>query len=144
MSYKDKKHAKSAWVSAAMPAVEKPWGREIVWRAFPSINGKILYLEKGKQNSFKYNEAKNECLFVLKGEVRITYGDELSLKDPVNHPIQTKILTMGESLSVQSGCPYRLKAITDVEIIEIGDSNRGETIRLEDDYGRANKGFNYE
>tara|TARA_R110002020_G_scaffold218657_2_gene426585 strand:- start:108 stop:530 length:423 start_codon:yes stop_codon:yes gene_type:complete len=138
MSYKDKKHAKSSWVSPSV-VVEKPWGHEIRWNALPSINGKILYLEKGKQNSFKYNEAKNECLFVLKGEVRITYGDELSLKDPVNHPIQTKILTMGESLSVQSGCPYRLKAITDVEIIEIGDSNRGKIIRLKDDYDRISK-----
>ena len=63
MSYRDKKHAKSSWVSPSV-VVEKPWGREIRWNALPSINGKILYLEKGKQNSFKYNEPKNECLFV--------------------------------------------------------------------------------
>lgn len=138
MSYRDKKHAKSSWVSPSV-VVEKPWGREIRWNALPSINGKILYLEKGKQNSFKYNETKNECLFVLKGEVQVTYGDELSLKDPVNHPIHTRILNIGDCLNVQSNCPYRLTAITDVEIIEIGDSNRGDIIRLEDDYGRINK-----
>jgi hypothetical protein len=40
---------------------------------------------------------------------------------------------------VQSECPYRIEALEESEIIEVGDRSDNEPVRLEDDYGRAKK-----
>ena len=132
------KHVKSSWVSKSK-IDEMPWGHEVVWSALPSVRGKILYMKEGSRNSLKINVLKDECLFVLTGTVEAEYGTELSLEDPVQHPFESRVLSPGDTLNVQSGCPYRLTAITDVKIVEIGNSsnsNRQEVVRIEDDYGR--------
>ena len=84
------------------------------------------------------NTLKNECLFVLEGEVEVEYGSERSLQDPVMHPFMKTKLGYGQSLNIQSGCPYRIIALTDAQVIEIGTGRGhiGKTIRIEDDYGR--------
>ena len=48
-------------------------------------------------------------------------------------------LGYGQNLNIQSGCPYRIRALTDAQVIEIGTGRGhiGKTIRIEDDYGRA-------
>ena len=132
------KHVKTSWVSTSR-VKERPWGNERTWAALDGINGKILYLNAGCRNSLKYNILKNECLFVLEGQVEVEYGSEQSLLDPVMHPFKTKQLGFGECLNVQSGCPYRIKAVTDAQVIEIGTghSNMTDSVRIEDDYGRS-------
>lgn len=132
------KHAKTAWVSDS-EIIEKPWGHERQWSALPAVNGKILYIKAGHRNSLKYNTLKDECLFVLEGEVEVEYGSELSFEDPVMHPFIKRKLLHGETLNIQSMCPYRLKALTDAQVIEIGSAgfrSNKSTIRIEDDYGR--------
>jgi hypothetical protein len=132
------KHVKTCWVSDSR-VEQKPWGSERIWAALEGINGKILYLQAGNRNSLKYNTLKNECLFVLEGEVEVEYGSEHSLQDPVMHPFMKTKLGYGQNLNIQSGCPYRIRALTDAQVIEIGTGRGhiGKTIRIEDDYGRA-------
>tara|TARA_R100000008_G_C3568711_1_gene160719 strand:+ start:515 stop:958 length:444 start_codon:yes stop_codon:yes gene_type:complete len=134
---KSKKHAKSAWI-ANSTCVAKPWGEEISWAALPSIHGKILYIEAGTRTSYKYHKSKNEVLFVLKGEANVQFGSEHTLEDPIGFPLKHALLEPGQCLNVQSGCPYRIEAITDCEIVEISDGRSGESdkVRIEDDYGR--------
>ena len=131
------KHAKSCWVSNSR-VEQKPWGSERIWAALEGINGKILSLQAGHRNSLKYNTIKNECLFVLEGMIEVEYGSEYSLRDPVMHPFMKAKLEYGQSFNIQSGCPYRITALTDAQVIEIGTGRAhiGETIRIEDDYGR--------
>ena len=131
------KHVKTCWVSDSR-VEQKPWGSERIWAALEGINGKILYLQAGYRNSLKYNTLKNECLFVLEGEIEVEYGSERSLQDPVMHPFMKTKLGCGQSLNIQSGCPYRIVAFTDAQVIEIGTGRGhiGKTIRIEDDYGR--------
>jgi len=132
------KHVKTCWISDSR-VEQKPWGSERSWPALDGINGKILYLQAGHRNSLKYNTLKNECLFVLAGEVEVEYGSESSLNDPVMHPFVKTKLEHGQSLNIQSGCPYRIRALTDAQVIEIGSGRGhiGNTIRIEDDYGRT-------
>jgi len=134
-SLKEHKHVKSSWVSSAN-YTKKPWGSETAWSAMKSIHGKMLYIDKGHRTSYKFHQSKNEVLFLLKGKAKITHGHEYTLEDPVGWPLQTIIIESGKSLSVQSGCPYRIEALEDCEIIEIGDNRASVTIRIEDDYGR--------
>ena len=130
------KHIKSSWTQASR-VVERPWGFEMRWSAHNSVAGKILNINAGERTSLKYNTLKDECLFLLAGKIKIQYGNEHTLKDPVQNPFQYGVLTAGESLSVQSGCPYRITAIEDSQVIEISEARfNSKTIRIEDDYGR--------
>ena len=137
MSIKIPKHVKSAWVTdrEARP-VERPWGYEQVWAGFSGVHGKTLFIKKGHRTSLKYHKLKTEVLFFQKGEAEVTLGDEYSLEDPVGHPFKNQKVTAGNTLMVQSGCPYRIKAISDCEIIEIGNNSSDQPVRIEDDYGR--------
>tara|TARA_Y100001963_G_C6793133_1_gene456801 strand:+ start:7666 stop:8097 length:432 start_codon:yes stop_codon:yes gene_type:complete len=139
MSYV-KKHAKSAWVSRGSPdrIVKKPWGTEVSWSGFGGIHGKTLYIMKDHRTSLKYHNLKNEVLFVRSGIAEAFFGDEFSMEDPTGHPMKIETIKEGDLLMVQSGSPYRITAVTDCEIIEIGNSLSDKPIRLEDDYGRFN------
>lgn len=137
MSVKIPKHVKSAWIKDdPTEPVEKPWGYEFTWAGFSGIHGKTLFIKAGHRTSFKYHKLKTEVLFIQKGQAEITFGDEYSLVDPVAHPMKKQTIGKGSSLMVQSGCPYRIKALTECEIIEIGDNSADAPVRLEDDYGR--------
>ena len=136
MMYPDKKHAKSAWVSRGKRSIEKPWGTEIIWPGFSGVHGKILFIREGERTSFKYNKSKSEVLMLKSGKAEVIFGDELSLEDPIGHPIKKEVILPGDSLLVQSLCPYRISAIEDCTIIEIGNNAGDVTVMLEDDYGR--------
>lgn len=136
MLMKSIKHIKSCWVSESRNKT-KPWGSETVWKAHNSVGGKILYIRESERTSLKYNTLKDECLFVLSGLVEVQYGNQQTLEDPVQHPFQHAVLSPGESLSIQSGCPYRVTAVEDSQVIEISEERfNSQTIRIEDDYGR--------
>ena len=136
MLMKSMKHIKSCWVSQSRNET-KPWGSEIVWKAHNSVGGKILHIRESERTSLKYNTLKDECLFVLSGLVEVQYGTQQTLEDPVQHPFEYAVLNPGESLSVQSGCPYRVTAVEDSQVIEISEVRfNSKTIRIEDDYGR--------
>ena len=135
-----KKHVKSAWLSApTSQKIEKPWGFENVWGGFSGIHGKTLFIEAGKRTSFKYNKSKTEVLMLRSGKARVIFGDELSLADPVGHPVKESDMIPGDTLLVQSCCPYRITAIENCEIFEIGNNSSDQTVMLEDDYGRVKK-----
>lgn len=130
------KHLKSCWTGGST-LIQKPWGSELVWKAQSSVSGKILSIRESERTSLKYNTLKDECLFVLDGLIEVMHGNERTLEDPVQHPFQHAVLSPGESLSVQSGCPYRITAIEDSQVIEISEARfNSRTIRIEDDYGR--------
>ena len=133
---KSLKHIKSCWTGRSR-IDEKPWGSETVWAAHNSVGGKILTIRESERTSLKFNTLKDECLFVLSGMIEVQFGNQQTLEDPVQHPFQYVVLSPGESLSVQSGCPYRVTAVEDSQVIEISEERfNSKTIRIEDDYGR--------
>ena len=135
MSVKMHKHSKTAWVTR-WKREDKPWGHEMVWASFTAGHGKLLSLTEGSRTSLKYNPQKCESLIVLTGKVHARFGSEHTLRDPVGHPWQEEILEPGMTLNVQSHCPYRLTAIEDSQIVEIGNHLSDKPVRIEDDYGR--------
>lgn len=132
---KDQKHAKTAWKSGSYRS-EKPWGHELVWGGHDSIHGKILHINAGSRTSLKYHKLKAETLFFVSGKAKVTFGGENTFVDPVACPMQEKDFGPGDTLLVQSGCPYRIHAIEDCEVIEIGNHLRDEAVRIDDDFGR--------
>ena len=139
MSIKENDEFKSAWVSKGSTVEQKPWGFETKWTGFSGIHGKTLFIKEGFRTSLKYNSRKTEVLMLRSGEAEVTFGNENTVTNPDLYPYTTEPLHPGESLLVQSGCPYRIKAITDCEIFEIGDNSQDTPVRISDDYGRLKK-----
>ena len=133
----DKKHVKTSWISRKAEKTEKPWGHELSWTAFSGIFGKTLFIRKGCKTSLKYHNLKSEALFLRSGSARVIHGDELSVTSPLMYPLEESLFSKGDTLHVQSGSPYRIIALEDCEIVEIGNHIENSPVRLEDDYGRT-------
>ena len=127
---------KEAWPSQSVKE-EKPWGYTWHWHTNSIVHGKQITIYEGHRTSLKYHKVKNEVFFVLRGRVKVTYGSSRTLENEEKYPYSTKVLVPGEVLNVQSECPYRIEALEESVIIEIGDRNDNCPVRLEDDYGRA-------
>tara|TARA_R110002060_G_scaffold27726_2_gene37594 strand:+ start:160 stop:621 length:462 start_codon:yes stop_codon:yes gene_type:complete len=126
---------KNIWVTASNEE-EKPWGKETAWSTSGGghISGKILYLKKDCRNSLKYSLIKEETLHIMSGELLLTFSDE---KFKEHEMWKSRICKPGDTIHVQSGCPYRIKALEDSTIIEIGSRiHNTATVRFHDDYGR--------
>jgi len=129
---------KDAWTSSSI-SESKPWGETHVWHALGHIHGKLIHIRKGERTSLKYHKVKTEIFFVISGELKVTFGNSKTLKNPEKYPYQTKTLRPMEVLYVQSECPYRLEATEDSQVIEVGDRVADEPVRIDDDYGRETK-----
>ena len=129
---------KTAWISNSR-FESKPWGDTHVWQSHSNIHGKVITLHAGNRTSLKYHKLKNEVFYVFSGTVRVMYGDSKTLNKPEKHPYHTKIIKATDVLHIQSECPYRLEALEDAVIVEIGDRIEDNPVILEDDYGRAKK-----
>ena len=135
--YNTKKHLKTAWITRGKDEiVVKPWGTEKVWSGFNGVHGKLLFIDKGKKTSLKFHKIKTEVLFLKTGKVQVIFGNESTFTDNIANPLQKEILLPGDALLVQSGCPYRIIALENSEIIEIGNYNSDKPVRVLDDYGR--------
>ena len=134
--YKIPKERKSAWVSRRNRSVDKPWGFEVEWSGFSGIHGKSLFIKEGHRTSLKFFKNKTEVLMLRSGSVEVTYGQELFTPFTDDYPMKSDLLSPGDSLLVQSGCPYRVRALVDSEIIEIGNYSIEKATILRDDYGR--------
>jgi len=132
---------KTSWKSRSTKT-EKPWGYELHWAALGQVHGKCLYIKGGEKTSLKYFLRKDEVLFLRKGRALIIHGDEYSIRLPELYPMRKTLLEPGESMCIQQGCPYRIIALDDCEIFEIGNNGDQPLVRVEDDYGRVVKDDN--
>ena len=130
------RETKSTWVMRSSTS-EEPWGTEVTWGCFPHIHGRLLRISAGKRTSLKLYPTKDEFFFVLKGDVEVQRGDAMTIEDPAEHPYCFDVLHPGAVLAVQSECPYRFKALTDVELIEVGSKLHDAPVRFADDFGRV-------
>ena len=127
---------KSSWVVSCRDSTKTVWGEVKVWGGMKSTCVKMISMLPGTRTSLKYNPQKSEALIVISGKVHAKFGDEHTLQDQVGHPWKECILEPGMTLNVQSQCPYRLTALEDSQIIEIGNHLADNPVRIEDDYGR--------
>ena len=116
---------------------EKPWGMEKKWSAMERINGKLLSINAGHRTSLKYHLRKTEAFYVLTGKVNFHYADEAWLHFK-GVPMRCETLYPGDAMNIQSHCVYRINALEDSTVIEIGDhgTTEDDAVRIEDDYGR--------
>ena len=114
---------------------KKDWGTELHVGSLATVRAKILYMNAGESTSLKYYQTKNEVLFVRKGSVRVDYDSEkYHAQEITTRKLRSSTLIAGEVLYVQSMCPYRITALEESEIFEIGDSGRpGDAKKITDE-----------
>jgi len=122
---------KTIWTSSTTN-VEKKWGFEQVLGSLSTITAKVLYLDAGKSTSLKYYKNKSEVLFLRKGKINLEYDSEKYHWMPECRELKQKVLIEGDIIYVQSMCPYKITAVSDSEIIEIGDNRHDSPVKIEE------------
>lgn len=109
--------------------VPKPWGYELIFAKTGRYVGKILHIDQGHSLSLQYHEMKEETLYVVRGELKLTIeheGDrrELALRE-------------GEAFHIPPRMIHRMEAVRDTDVAEVSTPELDDVVRLEDRYGRA-------
>ena len=110
--------------------VEKPWGYEEIWAETDHYVGKILVIRAGHRLSLQHHEIKTETIRVSKGELHLEIDDH-------GGKLGTHLLRPGQTVHIQPGTRHRMKAISDVELLEVSTTELDDVVRHEDDYGRT-------
>ncbi len=110
--------------------VEKPWGYELIWAETDKYLGKILHVNAGEALSLQYHERKDETLFLLSGELKISLGS-------LGGSLEEFSLVEGESVRIEPGVVHLVVAVTDVDILEASTPEIHDVVRLDDRYGRS-------
>jgi mannose-6-phosphate isomerase len=109
--------------------VPKPWGYELIFAKTERYVGKILHVNRGESLSLQYHEIKEETLFVVAGQLKLTIeidGDRRELP-----------LRAGEAFHIAPRMIHRMEAIEDTDVAEVSTPELDDVVRLEDRYGRT-------
>lgn len=110
--------------------IEKPWGFELLFAHTPKYAGKLIFIRKGHRLSLQYHKEKDESTYIYQGKALIEIeGSDGQLVSSVAHP--------GYCLRILPLTKHRLEAMEDTTLFEVSTSELEDTVRLEDDYGRA-------
>ena len=118
-------------VQPIVQKIEKPWGHELILTPEDApVTGKILHLNKGARFSFQYHDQKEETLCLIKGQAKIILEDkDGEIKETEMEPMK--------GYHIRPFQKHRCQGITDCDILEASTKEKGNTVRLEDDYKRG-------
>lgn len=111
--------------------VIKPWGKEELIEYNDNYIMKKLTMNKNESCSLQYHEIKRETLYVLKGQIQLTIGTNIENLD-------TKIMNVGDNITIQPYTIHKVTALEDSEYIECSTIQIWDIVRLEDNYNRQN------
>jgi mannose-6-phosphate isomerase len=119
--------------AAQVNRVEKPWGYELVYAATDRYLGKVIFIRAGEQLSLQFHKEKDETLYVHSGRVEFEIGDP-------GKPMDIEVVAPGRAFHLPPGTVHRLRALEDSVILEVSTPDVNDVVRLEDRYGRVQKG----
>ena len=114
------RHAR--WGEGLVVGVERDGTDVIVTVGFASVGRKRL--------SLQYHDAKEETLCLFSGRAYLWLEN-------AQHRLYKFPMSQGFGYTIAVGETHRVEAITDCVILEVSDPERGNTVRLEDDYSRG-------
>jgi mannose-6-phosphate isomerase-like protein (cupin superfamily) len=109
--------------------IPKPWGYELIFARTDRYVGKILHINRGESLSLQFHEMKEETLYVVNGELRLT----------IEHDGDRRELTLrkGEAFHIPPRLIHRMEALADTDVAEVSTPELDDVVRLEDRYGRV-------
>ena len=112
--------------------VEKPWGYELHWAKTERYVGKLIHINKGHALSLQYHNLKDETIYLWSGKLLFEIEQHGTLVGREMLP--------GESVHVTPKTVHRMTAVEDADVFEVSTPELHDVVRLEDRYGRADKG----
>ena len=112
-----------------MKTIEKPWGKEEIIEFNDKYMVKRLTMLKGHRCSLQYHNVKLETIYVIRGKLKIYYGQD-------SEKIDFKIFSEGEGITLRPGQIHRMEGIEDSIYLEASTPEMDDVIRLSDDYNR--------
>jgi mannose-6-phosphate isomerase len=109
--------------------IPKPWGYELIWAHSGRYVGKILHVNQGHSLSLQYHEMKEETLYVVEGELKLTIEYEGDRREMP--------LRKGEAFHIPPRLIHRMYAVVDTDVAEVSTTELDDVVRLEDRYGRT-------
>ena len=85
-------------------------------------------MKAGAQLSLQYHVKKDETIHLWSGEMVLVLQQDGKL---VDHPMKP-----GDSYHVKPGTIHRMRAVTDVDVLEVSTPEVEDVVRVQDDYGR--------
>lgn len=113
--------------------IKKPWGSEEILELNDNYMVKRLFMRAGHQCSVQKHQFKKETFVLLSGAMEFTFEDENG--NVKTETLQSVFGTMSVR-TVQPGQVHRMRAVTDIEYLEMSTPYPDDVIRLSDDYGR--------
>lgn len=112
--------------------VEKPWGFELIFSdGTTSVTSKILHVNSGKRSSLQYHDQKEEILTLISGIGVLEIEDNAGNMQKITMENRKSYLIVPNQI-------HRFSAgEADCEIMESSTPEKGNTVRLEDDYKRG-------
>jgi mannose-6-phosphate isomerase-like protein (cupin superfamily) len=117
------------YVPVPVRQVPKPWGYELIFAKTDRYVGKILHIRRGESLSLQYHEVKEETLYVVQGQLKLTIE--------VNGDRREVSLHKGQAFHIAPRTIHRMEAIEDTDIAEVSTPELDDVVRLEDRYGRT-------
>jgi len=110
-------------------SVDKPWGYELIFARTGRYVGKILHITRGESLSLQYHEIKDETLYVLAGELKLT----------IEQDGERRVLPLcrGEAFHISPRMVHRMEAVEDTDVAEVSTPELEDVVRLDDRYGRT-------
>jgi len=111
--------------------VEKPWGYELVFAPTTSpVTGKMLHLDEGKRFSLQYHDKKEEVLTLVSGRATLSIENGKGEMEDLE-------MEKNKGYLVCIFQKHRVAAISDCDVFEASTGEKGNTVRVEDDYNRS-------
>ena len=112
-----------------MKIIVKPWGKEELIEHNSRYVLKKLFMNKGHRCSLQYHKKKHETIYVLKGKLKIYYGQTVD-------KLEQKIYLENETISLEPGLIHRMEAVEDSIYLESSTPELDDVVRISDDYLR--------
>jgi mannose-6-phosphate isomerase len=112
--------------------VPKPWGYELIFAHTEHYVGKVLHVSRGETLSLQYHEMKDETLYVIAGKVVLEAREGAETRRVT--------LDVGDAFHVPPRLIHRIEALEDSDIVEVSTTELDDVVRLEDRYGRIERG----
>lgn len=115
-----------------MEVIKKPWGQEEVIEINDKYMVKKLTMLKGHRCSLQYHKIKRETIYVLSGQLRISFG-------PSKEQLESRVFRRDETITVPAWMVHRMEAVEDSVYLEASTPEMNDVVRLVDDYQRELK-----
>lgn len=113
--------------------VSKPWGEEIIFTPQDLERaGKIIYVKANKKLSLQYHDQKEETLCLFSGKALLWTENNV-------HEIEKIPMELGFGYTIFQNQKHRIETLEDSVIIEVSSKEAGTTVRIEDDFHRADE-----